>query len=142
VPSLGYIVWERRKKLKAEYQGLAGEEIRDLRLAGNEVSEEIRRPLLAYLGDSSPAGLDNCPEMYEAEIFIGELTFVAPDHRKENIHKYGHFHLDDIVDRRDRFKNKLVILGHFSTRYHDRQIRRFVEDRLPGMLDGRLHLWL
>jgi ribonuclease Z len=142
VPSLGYIVWERRKKLKAEYQGLAGEEIRDLRLAGNEVSEEIRRPLLAYLGDSSPAGLDNCPEMYEAEIFIGELTFVAPDHRKENIHKYGHFHLDDIVERRDRFKNKLVILGHFSTRYHDRQIRRFVEDRLPGMLDGRLHLWL
>src|SRR3982751_1821477 len=34
VPSLGYVVWERRKKLKAEYTSLTGEQIRDLRLSG------------------------------------------------------------------------------------------------------------
>ena len=32
VPSRGCIVWDRRKKLKAEYQGLSGVEIRDLRV--------------------------------------------------------------------------------------------------------------
>lgn len=142
VPSLGYIVWERRKKLKAEYQALTGEQIRDLRLAGNEVSEERRIPLLAYLGDSSPPGLDQCPDMYRAQVLIAEMTFVAPSHRKEKIHKHGHMHLDDFVDRRDRFENELIIAAHFSTRYHARQVRSWVEKSLPDMLGGRLHLWV
>jgi ribonuclease Z len=142
VPSLGYVVWERRKKLKQEYLGLAGDQIRDLRLAGTEVTEERRIPIVAYLGDSAPAGLDACPAMYEAQVLIAEMTFVAPGHRKEKIHKNGHMHLDDFIERRDRFRNELIIAGHFSTRYHDRQIRRYVEKSLPDMLGGRLHLWL
>ena len=32
IPSLGYVVWERRNKLKEEYPGLPGDKIRDLRL--------------------------------------------------------------------------------------------------------------
>ena len=142
VPSLGFIVWERRKKLKAEYQQLTGDQIRDIRLSGVEVSEERRLPLLAYLGDSAPEGLDNNPAMYDAQILIAEMTFVAPSHRKDKIHKFGHMHLDDYVDRRDRFRNERIICAHFSTRYHDRQIRHFVERAFPDMLDGRLQLWL
>jgi ribonuclease Z len=142
VPSLGYIVWDRRRKLKAEYQGLSGDQIRDLRQAGTEVTEELRHPKIAYLGDSAPPGLDDNPAMYEAEILICELTFVAPDHRKEHIHKFGHMHLDDFVDRRDLFKNELVIAAHLSTRYHPNAVREMVERRLPDMLGGRLMLWL
>jgi ribonuclease Z len=142
VPSLGYVVWERRRKLKPEYLGLAGEQIRDLRLGGTEVTDEFRIPRLAYLGDSAPQGLDACPAMYEAGVLIMELTFVAPSHRKERIHKFGHMHLDDLVQRRDRFQNELVITAHFSTRYQPRQVRRHVEKTLPDMLDGRLRLWL
>src|SRR5688500_14864361 len=33
IPSVGYVVWERRNKLKEEYHGLRGDQIRDLRLA-------------------------------------------------------------------------------------------------------------
>ena len=66
IPSLGYLVWERRKKLKPEYQDLTGEQIRDLRLSGVEVSAEIRIPKVAYLGDTSPPGLDALPEIYRA----------------------------------------------------------------------------
>ena len=142
VPSLGYVVWERRRKLKPEYQGLEGSQIRDLRLAGKEVTLETRRPRLAYLGDSAAAGLDDCPAMYEAEVLIMEMTFVAPGHRPESIRKYGHIHLDDVVERKDRFKNELIIASHFSTRYHESQIKQTVARRLPDMLDGRLHLWL
>lgn len=142
VPSLGYIVWERRRKLKPEFTQLSGDQIRDLRLSGTEVTEERRLPLVAYLGDSAPPGLDACPAMYEAQILISEMTFVAPGHRKDKIHKHGHMHLDDYLERRDRFKNERIIAGHFSTRYHDRQIRTCVEKALPDMLGGRLHLWL
>src|SRR5690606_13999468 len=34
VPSLGYVVWDRRNKLKAEYRDLSGDQIRDLRMSG------------------------------------------------------------------------------------------------------------
>lgn len=99
-------------------------------------------PLVAYVGDSAPAGLDACPAAYEAQVLITEMTFVAPGHRKEKIHKFGHMHLDDIVARRERFKNELVVAGHLSTRYNSKQVRTIVERHLPDMLDGRLHLWL
>lgn len=142
VPSLGFIVWERRRKLKEIYQQLTGDQIRDIRLSGVEVSDERRVPLLAYLGDSAPQGLDDCPAMYDAQVLIAEMTFVAPGHRKEKIHKFGHMHLDDFVARQDRFRNELIIASHFSTRYHERQIRDYVQLALPDMLNGRLHLWL
>lgn len=142
VPSLGFVVWQRRRKLKPELQGMPGEKIRDLRLAGAEVTDEVRMPRLAYLGDSSPEGMDACPAMYEAEVFIMEVTFVAPGHRKERIHKFGHMHLDDVLERRERFHNELIIASHFSTRYHSRQVHRLIQQAVPDMLDGRLHPWI
>jgi len=142
IASVGYVVWERRKKLKAEYQGLTGDQIRDIRLSGVEVSEERRVPLLGVTGDTSPEGLDLNPTLYEAKVLITEMSFVAPGHRKEKIHKHGHMHLDDFVERRHRFQNELVIASHFSTRYHDKQVRHYVKKALPDMLGGRLHLWL
>ena len=86
--------------------------------------------------------MDQNPEMYDAEILIAEMTFVAPDHRPQEIRKLGHMHLDDFVARRDRFKNELIIASHFSTRYHPRQAQRMIEKAIPDMLDGRLQIWL
>jgi ribonuclease Z len=142
IPSLGYLVWDRRNKLKEEYQGLPGDKIRDLRLSGQEVTREVRVPLLCYTGDTSPAGLDNYPAVYEAKILITELSFIRPSHRREKIHKFGHMHLDDFIERADRFRNELIILAHFSTRYHPQEIRRLVENKLPANLRERVKLWL
>src|SRR5438128_1938521 len=87
IPSVGYLVWERRNKLKEEYHGLPGDKIRDLRLSGVEVTRELRTPLLAYTGDTSPAGLDSCPAAFEAKVLITELSFIRANHRREKIHK-------------------------------------------------------
>lgn len=142
IPSIGFLVWERRKKLKDEYHGLTGEQIRDIRLSGQEVSREIRLPRVAYLGDTSPAGLDANPDAYLAEILILEMTFVGRDERPSRIHKYGHMHLDDFLKRADRFENTWVIASHFSTRMHPDAIQRIVERRLPKSLRSRLKVWL
>jgi ribonuclease Z len=142
VPSVGFVVWERRKKLKPEYQSLTGDQIRDLRLAGKEVSAEVRLPLVCYTGDTAPPGLDNAPGLYESMVLITEMTFFRPEHRKEKIHKFGHCHLDDIIERAERFQNERIILAHFSTRYHDQQLRKAVEKRLPASLRERVELWL
>ena len=133
VPSVGYVVWDRRRKLKPELLGLPGDQIRDRRLAGEEVTDEVRVPIVCYVGDSAPAGLDNFPPVYEAQVLITEMTFFRPEHRKEKIHKFGHTHLDDILERADKFKNELIILTHFSTRYHDKQLQAVVEEKVsPG----------
>lgn len=142
VPSVGYCVWQRRKKLRPEYQSLTGDQIRDLRLAGTDVTAEVRTPLVAYTGDTAPAGLDNYPALFEAQILITELTFFRPEHRKDKIHKFGHMHLDDILERADRFQNELIIAMHFSTRYQTQQIEKAVTKRLPAGLRERVKLWL
>jgi ribonuclease Z len=142
IPSLGYVVWERRNKLKDEYHGLPGEQIRDLRLSGVAVTREVRTPLVAYTGDTSPAGLDSCPAAFEAKVLITELSFIRPNHRREKIHKFGHMHLDDLLERADRFHNELIICAHFSTRYHPNEVRRYMESKLPPGLRERVKLWL
>lgn len=142
VPSLGYCVWQRRRKLKPEYHGMPGEQIRDLRLSGVEVTAELRTPLVCYTGDTAPGGLDGYPPAYQAQILITEITFFRPEHRRDKIHKYGHMHLDDLIERAELFQNELIIAMHFSTRYHTQQIERAVMKRLPANLRERIRLWL
>jgi ribonuclease Z len=142
IPSVGYIVQQRRKKLKPEYRDLEGPQIRDLKIQGVEITEETRIPVIGYTGDTSPPGLDDNPAFYQARVLITEMTFLAPDHRKEKIHKHGHMHLDDFVARQERFQNELVIASHVSTRYNEKQARRYLKKSLPCMLGGRLMLWL
>jgi ribonuclease Z len=141
VPSVGYIVYDCRKKLKPEFQGLAGDEIRDLRLSGTEVTSTQLAPLVCFTGDTAPSGLDAHPDVFNAEVLITEMTFFRPDHRKEKIHKFGHMHLDDILDRADKFQNELIILGHLSTRTHESQARSALAKRLPECLADRVMLW-
>jgi ribonuclease Z len=142
IPSLGYVVWDRRNKLKEEYRGLTGDKIRDLRKSGVPVASEVRVPLVAYTGDTNPAGLDAYPPVFEAKILITELSFIRANHRREKIHKFGHMHLDDLVERADRFKNELIICAHFSTRYHPQEVRRILDNKLPPGLRERVKLWL
>ncbi|MDO4558250.1 MAG: metal-dependent hydrolase, partial [Planctomycetia bacterium] len=138
IPSVGYILWERRNKLLEQYQGMTSDEIRDLRLSGVPITREIRRPVVAYLGDSRPEGLDRNPEMYEAGLLIVETTFVSSHHRPEKIHRRGHIHLDDLVVRRERFHNERIVASHFTLRSTSREIERTVRRMIPDMFDGRL----
>jgi ribonuclease Z len=141
VPSRGYLVWERRKKLKDEYVGLPNGKIRDLRLGGVEVSRETRIPLVCYTGDTTPEGLDNNPDAYLAKVLISEISFIRPNHKREKIHKFGHMHLDDYLERSDRFQNELIIAGHFSTRYHANEVHKYLAKKLPPALAAKLRVW-
>ena len=111
-------------------------------MAGEDVTNDVEKPLVCYVGDTAPAGLDGYPPVYEARVLITEMTFFRPEHRKQKIHKFGHTHLDDILERADKFQNELIILAHFSTRYHKRQTRHAVNQKLPESLKDRVQLWL
>ena len=139
VPSVGYIIWERRKKLKPEYLELSGPEIRDLSASGVEISYEVRFPRIAFLGDSSPRGLDENPDMYKADVLIAEMTHISTQ-KNEPRQTPGHMRVEDYVERKDKFQNKKIITSHFSIRYAFRDIENSVKHYLPDMLEGRLVL--
>ena len=142
IPSRGFVVFERRFKLKDEFVGLPGEKIKELRLSGVPVTREVRLPLVAYTGDTSPAGLDNNPAFFDAKILITELSFIRASHRRDKIHKFGHMHLDDFVERAGRFKNEVIVAAHFSTRYHPNEVRKLLENKLPAELKSKMKLWV
>jgi len=142
IESLGYVVYHRRKKLKPEYLTLSGDEIRRLKEEGADITYEIKTPKIAYLGDSNAAGLDKNPIFYEAETLIMEMTFVERRHRSNLIHRFGHIHLDDVVERQEKFKNELIIASHFTARSVTDTILRSIQEKFPDMMDGRLKLWL
>lgn len=142
IPSRGFVVWDRRHKLKEEFVGLPGEKIRDLKHSGVAITREVRVPLVAYTGDTAPAGLDREPACFDAKVLITEMSFIREKHRRDKIHKFGHMHLDDFVERADRFKNELIVAAHFSTRYHPNEVRRLLDAKLPPQLKGRMRLWI
>ncbi len=142
IPSRGFIVWDRRLKLKEEYVGLPGEKIKELRLSGVPVTAEKRIPLVAYTGDTAPPGLDNNPACFEAKILITEMSFIREKHRRDKIHKFGHMHLDDFLERQERFQNEVIVAGHYSTRYHTNEVRRLLDARLPAKLKEKLQVWV
>jgi ribonuclease Z len=142
IPSRGFVVWDRRHKLKDEYVGLAGNQIRDLKLSGVAITREVRVPLVAYTGDTAPAGLDNEPACFDAKVLITEMSFIREKHRRDKIHKFGHMHLDDFLERAGRFKNELIVAAHFSTRYHPQEVRRLLDAKLPPDLKARMRLWV
>ena len=50
--------------------------------------------------------------------------------------------LDDFIERIPKFKNELIIAGHFSTRYHTHEIRRTLAEKVPPELACKLKVWV
>ena len=74
------------------------------------VTREVRTRCLAYTGNARfRAASTRIPPVFQAKILITEMSFVRPNHRREKIHKFGHMHLDDFIERADRFENELII---------------------------------
>ena len=106
------------------------------------MTREVRMPLVAYTGDTARPGSTTIPAFFDAKILITEMSFIRANHRRDKIHKFGHMHLDDFVERADRFKNELIVAAHFSTRYHPNEVRKLLDGKLPAELKGKMKLWV
>lgn len=122
VPSVGYLFTEVRHKLVDELVGRPGPEIAALRARGIAVTRREEIPLLAYTGDCGVEIFDAAPELFTARALLIECSFLRPDD-VERARVYGHLHLQDFLDRADRFENQAIVLTHFSQRYSAAEIR-------------------
>ncbi|MBA3542071.1 MAG: MBL fold metallo-hydrolase [Deltaproteobacteria bacterium] len=138
VPSLGYIVVRRIARLRADLKGLTGPEIAARRRAGEEVSEYDDRLELAYATDTLISALDHAPELYKARVLIMECTFLDERKSLEAARAGCHIHLDEVIERADRFENEHLVLMHFSQLYRPDEVTRILDARVPPALRARI----
>ena len=79
-PALGFVVIERRSKLREEFHGLPQDRLRELRAQGVEITRMMEIPLVAYTGDTEPGEFLLREEFRKAHVVITECTFFEDEH--------------------------------------------------------------
>jgi ribonuclease Z len=138
VPSLGYVVVRRVSRLRADLRGETGPEIAARRRGGEDVSEYEDRIELAYATDTLISALDHAPELYKARVLIVECTFLDERKSLEAARAGCHIHLDEVIERADRFENEHVVLMHFSQIYRPDEVVQILDKRVPPQLRARI----
>jgi ribonuclease Z len=116
-PSLGYVVVERRSKLKPEFTDFPQEKLRELKERNVEITRTLEIPLVAYIGDTSPGAHLVRNDVRKAQIIITECTFFEPEHAERA--KVGmHLHVNDIAEWLRVAECKHMVLTHISRRTH------------------------
>lgn len=139
VPSQGYVVCSRKQKLREEYLGLPGAEIKALRQAGEDITRTVEVAEAAFTADTTMDFVKvDAPETrlaLSAKVFFMECTFVDDTMTAEDAREYGHTHLDEIVANADAFANVgALVLIHFSPRYSIETILECLDRKLPPEL--------
>lgn len=126
VPCVGYVFKLNTQKLKKEYLGLKGVEIKNLREQGVEITALQSTPVFAFLGDTTAATLAADPQWLQDEIpvVITECSFLWEEHRAQAV-KTQHTIWADLEPVVRKWPKTTFVLMHFSLRYTDDDIRRF-----------------
>ncbi|MEX2545226.1 MAG: MBL fold metallo-hydrolase [Phycisphaeraceae bacterium] len=137
VPSLGYVVIEKRSKLRPELADLPQERIVELKNKGEQVTHTLEIPLVCYTGDTMWGEHFERPDVLQSRIIITECTFLEPGHRsRAGVGK--HLHLDDIINLLEASTAEAVVLTHLSRRTHIGQVRRALEQAIPARHQERV----
>ena len=132
--SLGYALYEKRKKLKPEYLGLGGKDLVELKQAGKEIDYTLHIPQICYTGDTTDEIFDN-EEVKKSRCLIIESTFLSDDHVDISTNR-AHLHLESIIDYCRSANNEFIILTHFSMRYMKKEVVQIISDTF-GELFGQ-----
>ena len=139
VETLGCCVEWVRHRLRPEFVGMDVEELRRRRNTGETITEEVCTQLLAYLADTGPEVFAQHPWLADAEVLVVECTFLRPSDR-ERARRFGHMHLDDLVELAPRLHNRHVILTHLSRRHRLGPGAHSIKNALDAILRPKLHL--
>ena len=137
-PSCGYVIIEKRTKLKEHLVGLPQEKLRDMKQSGEEIVNHLEVPLLAYTGDTLPGAHLLRDDVRNAQIIISECTFFEPDH-KERAKVGMHMHVDDLVEWLKVAQCEHMVVVHLSRRTHLGQARKQLIQQAGKELADKVH---
>eukprot|EP00638_Chattonella_subsalsa_P009995 CAMPEP_0117735330 /NCGR_PEP_ID=MMETSP0947-20121206/1240_1 /TAXON_ID=44440 /ORGANISM="Chattonella subsalsa, Strain CCMP2191" /LENGTH=330 /DNA_ID=CAMNT_0005550349 /DNA_START=68 /DNA_END=1060 /DNA_ORIENTATION=- len=130
VASQGYAVFQRKKKgLKEKYKGLKGQELKDLKASGIEITNVEETVEVVYTGDTTINPLIDLDFVWQAKLLLIEATYLecgnAQEHQKAE--QWQHIHLEDILGLWEKVQNEKIVLFHLSAKY---QHLNFVSETL------------
>lgn len=138
VPCQGYLLSEKRNKLKEQFKGLSSKEISAIRKSGEEVVSIESIPIAAYTGDTMLDVLKLNPVLQHVKLLIIELTFINDAVTAESARKHGHVHIDDLLAACQLLKNDRILLMHLSARHDRLSAIKELRKRLPKDLMDRI----
>ncbi|HUJ74375.1 MAG TPA: MBL fold metallo-hydrolase, partial [bacterium] len=139
VASLGFVVVEKRGKLRADLVGLPQEKLIELKSRGENITQVVEVPLVCYTGDTMWGPHFDRPDVLSAKILITECTFTEPGHRDRAM-VGQHLHLDDVLRLLERSKAEAVVLTHLSRRTHMGEARKQIEETVKAEDRGRVYV--
>ncbi|MGD9689038.1 MAG: MBL fold metallo-hydrolase [Phycisphaerales bacterium] len=146
IPTFGYVVIEKRSKLRPDLIGLPQEKLMELKDKGEQITRVLEIPLIAYLMDTGPGPHLVREDVRKAQIIIAECTFFEGDHKDRA--KVGmHLHIDDIAEWLRVCECQSMILTHLSRRTNitfarqelAKKIGRDKLAKIELLMDGRFN---
>ena len=137
VRSQGYGIICTHKALKSEFRHLTSKEIATLKKQGVEINTITEKVEFVYTGDTKMEGLlePGLEFIFTSEILVIELTYL--DGIISKAHKWGHIHLDEIIENSEKFHNQQIIFMHLSSKYSPYKALSILESRLPDDIRDR-----
>lgn len=144
VPCVGYMIFKKTKKLKAEFEGIPGKEIANLRKQGVEIQMDIEQPIFIFLGDTSIEIFENQSaftlQLERFPVVFIECTALDNELTEEQAKERGHIHWNSLIPYVENHPNTLFVLIHFSGRYKIAKLQQFqndVSEKYPNVM-----LWI
>jgi ribonuclease Z len=138
VPSLAYVIVRRVTKLRDEFRGLPGPEIAARRQAGEPLLDVEERLELAYATDTLVSVFDHAPELLKARVLVMECTFLDARKTLEAARAGCHIHLDEVIERAEKFTNDHIVMMHLSQLYRPDEVASILDKRVPPALRARI----
>lgn len=140
VPNYAYCIFIKKNKLIDELVGKSSEEIIQAKKSGINVNKEVISSELAFTGDTVIESVLSTPDLLNVKILILECTFIDDEVSIEESKKRGHTHLYEIIMYIDKFKNKFIVLTHFSPRYKKDYILEQLDKLIPSDHRTKFHI--
>lgn len=133
---VGYGISQTRTKLLDEYKNLTKKEIIEIKKSGIVITKECEYNLFCYLGDTT-IEVFNDISIFNFCTIIVECTFLYDEHL-EMAKEKTHMHWSQLQPIILTHPNNFFILYHFSTRYSDKNILYFFENKITS----NMKLWI
>ncbi len=142
VNNQGYVILEKRQKLKPEFKDANTSEIVDIKKSGEAVSDEIIIPQICFYGDGTIGALRSNENARKSKVLICEVTFFDNPPDPKDMDRYGHIHIDDFSQLVDQLENEIIIISHVSSRYKKEQVLNIIDQKISAASKPRIILWM
>jgi ribonuclease Z len=129
------------KRLRDDLRGLPGPEIEAMRKAGEIVTHEVTKPVLAVTGDTTIETFLANEQLRKVSVLVHECTSWDDQRDIESTRSWGHTHVDELIEHAEKFEGDALVLVHRSLRHSRHFAQRTVQERFPASMRAKVFVF-